>query len=440
MSGRADRVALAGRPDRPIGACLSPLLGAPVVFPVDSPVPLTSLHADDMLSHIARFGSRPLTSGAAGRALVDTLDGIGLRGRGGGHFPAAAKWRAHLAAGGSGVVVANGAESEPASAKDAALICLRPHLILDGLACAAEALNARDVVIWLHHGDHAGRSTLLQALNERRGAGLSDPPMRIVIGPDHYLSGESSAIVNALSGGPALPMFRTTPTAVSGAAGRPTLIHNVETLARVALAARTGAAQHRPTTLLTVADERARVVVEVDPRATIGAVLQATGWTPVRHRPEAILVGGYGGAWLRWPLAEGLSASEQGLSRQGISLGAGVILPLARDACGVFALAELAEFLAASSARQCGPCLFGLRAIADALAELDHFDTKRRGVVRLRRYLDEVVGRGACHHPDGAAQMIASGLAAFAVDVKAHLHGRCLARRPGGFFRAPKAG
>ena len=78
-------------------------------------------------------------------------------------------------------------------------------------------------------------------------AASSSRPVRLATGPSHYLTGESSALVRALSGGPALPETRRRPTAEAGIGGRPTLVQNVETLARVGLLARTGVDGHRPT-------------------------------------------------------------------------------------------------------------------------------------------------------------------------------------------------
>jgi NADH:ubiquinone oxidoreductase subunit F (NADH-binding) len=83
--------------------------------------------------------------------------------------------------------------------------------------------------------------------------------------------------------------------------------------------------------------------------------------------------------------------------------------------------------LAASSARQCGPCLFGLRALADATAELARGRSSRRDAQRLSRFLTETVGRGACRHPDGSVRMIESALTTFAEDVESHRRrGRCV--------------
>jgi NADH:ubiquinone oxidoreductase subunit F (NADH-binding) len=414
------------------------LLGNAVMYPVDSATPLTCLAEDDLRAHTVRFGSRPSAFGSDARELIETLDVIALSGPGDSRRPLATDWRAHLAAGGGGIVVANGAESEPASAKDTALMQLRPHLILDGIACAAEAVGARDAVVWLRGSTHPARAAMMRAVAQRRTAGLREPPIRVVVGPDRYLSGEAGAIVNALSGGPTLPQFSAQPIAVSGVHGRPTLVHDVETFARIALAARTGPDGYRATTLLTVADDTARTVVEVAPHTPIGQAIETVAACYDEQAPQAVLVGGFRGTWLRWDDVADLPADADHLHAQGIALSAGVLMPLSHDACGIAVVAQIARYLAASSARQCGPCAFGLRELAEVIANLADSRAARSDLDRAGRYLDEITGRGACAHPDGATHMIESALAAFADDVHAHhRHGRCRHRGVARSFPIP---
>lgn len=405
----------------------SGLLGSPVVFYADA---LRDGPATETLrAHVDRFGARPDVGGPRATELIAYLEEIELTGHGGGHFPAATKWRAVRAARRAGlhrpsVVVGNGAEGEPLSAKDAALMSVRPHLVLDGLAIAAEAVHATEAILWLHEDAVEGYDALRGALAERRAAGLPDPAVRFAFAPARYLSGESSAVMRGLSGGPTLPAFRREPAAASGVDGRPTLLHNVETLARVALAARDrrdGTSMATATRLLTVAAPGHRVVLELTADAPLGtAVRTVTGAQPM----QAVLLGGYGGEWRPWATVDHVP-----LAQLGKSLGAGVVLPLGAHDCGIARTAEIAGYLADSSARQCGPCLFGLAAIADIVDELADVSAKRRDVARLNRFLAEVDGRGACHHPDGAVRMIASALHTFADDVAAHLRGRCLHAR-----------
>jgi len=402
------------------------LLGAPVQYTQAHPDGVTHLRPDDLVAHGHRFGARPSTTGGAGAELIEALDAIRLSGRGGSHFPAAAKWRAVRAAG-SGVVVANGAEGEPLSRKDAALLQLRPHLVLDGLALATEALGAHDGVIWLHDGATASQAAVSRALRQRRAAGVVEPQMRVALAPDRYLSGESSTAVNALSGGPSLPMFRRESATVSGVNGHPTLVQNVETLARAAIAAR-DADIAIGSTLVTVAVAHHKIVLEVPETATVrDAVDSVLGPASL----QAVLIGGYGGSWATWSDVADVALNETALRATGVSLGAGVLMPLRAGTCGIRRTAEIAAYMADSSARQCGPCLFGLRAIADLLLDLADCRSKRRDPARLERFLAEVDGRGACRHPDGVVRMVASGLRTFADDVTAHLGRGCLHDRSG---------
>lgn len=380
---------------------------------------ITEVAADSLRDHRLRFGARP-----AGTDLLSALEAAGLTGRGGAHLPSIVKWRAVRATPHphGPVVVANGAESEPESRKDAALLEFRPHLVLDGLAAAADALGAREAVIWLHEGASTVRSSVARALAERAAAGIPDAPMRVVVGPDRYLTGESSAIVHALSGGPALPQFRTLPSAVSGVDGRPTLVQNVETLARVALVER----GYAPASMLvTVVVGDARVVLETSTEADLREVVaQVSGVTPV-----AALLGGYGGQWCSWDALAGTRLDERDLRAHGLSLGAGVLSLVRPAECGLERAAAIAGYLAEQTARQCGPCLFGLPALASSIDLLVRGGWRsRKETARLDRFLAEIRGRGACGHPDGAVRMVASALDVFAEDVAAHRHGRCVAR------------
>lgn len=393
--------------------------------------------AHDLETHLQHYGDRPTATGSAGPALLAKLQQINLTGHGGGHFPAARKWQAVLAAGSGGTVVANGAEGEPASAKDAALLLVRPHLVLDGLVCAAEAVGADECVVWLNMNARLTRAAVRRALQERRVRHPTEPPIRIELAPDRYLSGEASAVIRALSGGPSLPQLQRDPRVPWGRGNRPILIHNVETLARVGAAARTNAADVRPTSLVTVVRRDCRVVCEVDSDVTINELVERfwlTGERASRRAPSAVLLGGYGGTWLPWDRAAGLALNPSTLGRVGLSLGAGVLAPLPAESCGLVVAAGIAEYLARSSARQCGPCLFGLAAVSELTTALASGSMTRTQGGTLDRILGQIAGRGACRHPDGAIRMVSSALETFARDVYSHRgKRRCLItgdRRP----------
>jgi NADH:ubiquinone oxidoreductase subunit F (NADH-binding) len=137
-----------------------------------------------------------------------------------------------------------------------------------------------------------------------------------------------------------------------------------------------------------------------------------------------VLLGGYGGTWARWEDVAGLSVDEAAVRRHGLTLGAGIVAPLADGSCGVAITAAIAGYLARVSAGQCGPCLFGLPALAGRLDRLARGRARRSELARLGTDLDAVDGRGACHHPDGAVRLVRSALAVFGDDYAAHARGR----------------
>ena len=360
-----------------------------------------------------------------GPELISELEAAGLSGRGGAGFPTPRK----LAAihGTKPVVIGNGAEGEPLSHKDATLLSRAPHLVLDGLEAAAQAVGAHKVYLYLHKN---AVPTAEKALEERRAAGVDDHQVTVITAPDTFVAGEESAAIRHVEGGPALPRDRTVVSAVSGVHGRPTLVNNVETLAHIGLIARFGADWFRSvgdavdpgTMLVTLSGAVANPgVIEVPTGALLTDLLARSGAKDLR----AILIGGYHGTWIPAGALEGLRLSRESLKTVGASPGAGIIHALAPDACGLARTAQIAEYLAGESARQCGPCRNGLPTLADLLDELVHGPVDDALVNEIRRVAGLVDGRGSCRHPDGTARMIRSALVTFASDIEAHRRGGC---------------
>jgi NADH:ubiquinone oxidoreductase subunit F (NADH-binding) len=104
----------------------------------------------------------------------------------------------------------------------------------------------------------------------------------------------------------------------------------------------------------------------------------------------------------------------------GRSLGSGVIGLLDEHQCGVRVTAQIATYLGEQSSQQCGPCVFGLRAIADALQRIAAGRPLPHDLARLRTWATEVRGRGACRHPDGAAGFVLSALDVFEAEFARH--------------------
>jgi NADH:ubiquinone oxidoreductase subunit F (NADH-binding) len=381
---------------------------------------------------------------------VEVLKESGLRGRGGAWFPTWRKWAGVAQySNGHSVVVINASEGEPLSAKDRTLMSLRPHLVLDGAALAADTLAADEIVLYLSRGAETAERTLQRALKERLRARLPEPPIRIVRTPHRYIAGESSAVVNRVSGGPAKPKFTLQRTAEKGVNDRPTLIQNAETLAHVGMIARYGSDWFRKlgtasspgSTLMTVCGNVQRPgVYEVDLGARLGGVLAAAGGTV--SPAGGALLGGYFGTWLPPTLLQDLPLDVDGLrSAHGASLGCGVLAVLPNGGCGVVEATRILTYLAAETAGQCGPCVNGLAAISETMERVAASEAGPGDLDRVRRWVDMVRGRGACHHPDGAVGQLASALTVFNDHLRAHLNGqRCAGTGVAGFPQPPAPG
>ncbi|SHH19640.1 NADH:ubiquinone oxidoreductase, NADH-binding subunit (chain F) [Jatrophihabitans endophyticus] len=365
----------------------------------------------DLDAHLRTHGALP---GSDLELLLTLLDGSPVAGRGGAGFPLATKLRA-LADGHRRVVV-NGTESEPASRKDRVLLLRTPHLVIDGAVAVAAALGTREVTVAVH--DDATASSVRAALAERRDAGRAK--VRVV--PGGFVSGEARAVVRALRGGPALPTGRRTPPSAAGV-----LVANVETFAQLAVLLRlgahrfaaTGTAEEPGTTLLTVVGAVGRPgVVEIPLGTPLGIVLAAAQ----AHRPQAVVVGGYHGSWLA-PIPQ-IRLSRAGVAAAGGTLGAGVVAVVGEDSCALGELGRVTDWLAAQSARQCGPCAFGLPALAADVRALAAGSAA--AVSDALGHARAVDGRGACAHPDGAARFVVSAVHLLHEETDRHReHGGC---------------
>ena len=377
-------------------------------------------------AHLDRWGPLPSWTGPS---FIDELDRSGLRGHGGAWFPVATKWRSVRRSLLRGpVIVANGAESEPASGKDRILIERVPHLVLDGAVVAARTLGASQVYV---HVPSASVPSVRRALEERRRFGLDSCTLDVVVAPDRFLAGQETAVVNTIMGRrPATPTFAGVRTIrEQGVRGRPTLVQNVESLAHVALIARYGAKWFRTvgtpecpgTALLTVTgrwDEPR--VIEVPLGVPLASALQLG---PDEARGvQGVLLGGYGGGWLTTAEAMAMSFSEEAVRKCGSSIGAGVVALLPAGRCPLVEVSRVVGYLEGEGAGQCGPCVNGLAAIASAVERLAFRPSALRGgIADIPALCGLVEGRGACRHPDGVARFVRSALRVFADHATLHL-------------------
>jgi NADH:ubiquinone oxidoreductase subunit F (NADH-binding) len=387
----------------------------------------------DLDRHLDAHGLLPSDRELDANALLDLVERSGLRGRGGAAFPMATKLGAVRAARGPAIVVANGCESEPISAKDALLLHELPHLVLDGVELAARAVGAAEAIVAFETPNTAARMSLENALSERRAERIDSTRFSLFAAEERFLSGQETALVSQIDGGPPKPTFVPPRPTDRGVGRRPTLIQNVETLANLALVARYGAEWYRE--LGTDAETGSKLVTlagavenpgvyEIEFGTPLGALFAAAGG--LSSELAGVLVGGYFGSWLPAAGVGALELSNEALGRHGAALGCGAVVALPVRSCPVAETVRVAIYLATETAGQCGPCVHGTAAIARTLHGVAEGKASPTAFADLKRWAEELPGRGACHHPNGLAHFVSTALRTFKPQFADHArHGPC---------------
>ena len=307
-------------------------------------------------------------------AVVEALERSGLQGRGGAGFPAGRKWRALL---GQPVttryVVLNADEGEPGTFKDRDVLLLRPDLVVEGLAIAAAMTGAADVYCYLRGEFARPRRALTDAIDRFVGSAMF-PNIRFHIHDGHgaYICGEETAMLEAIEGKRGMPRLKPPFPTEQGLWGKPTLIHNVETIACVpAIVCRGGdwfrdLGRTGPGTKLYCISGHVRTpgTYELPLGVTLDELVAAAG-----GYEGDLLAFSPGGASSGF-----LPASERdrpldwpSLNEAGSSLGSAGVVVLNDTVDITRAVRQTLRFFEVESCGQCAPCRTGTRFVRDAL-------------------------------------------------------------------------
>ncbi|MEV5847510.1 ferredoxin [Streptomyces sp. NPDC051985] len=395
---------------------------------------LRSRRAQDRLDHSAHLtahGPLPDPGEFGLHDLLALTERIALRERGPAGSPFHRKLRAVMASarrsGLTAAVAVDAVEDDPSCRKDEVLLRRAPHLVLDGALLTAEVLGAQQVVIAVSHPAAAAamKAAVAERQPRRRARG---PEVRVVRPQERFVTGVGDASAGGLE-------------------GVPTLFSNAETWAQLAVAARMGAARFgalgerdEPGTFLATVTAHtsgdkgsAQTVVETPLGAPLAALLERCG----TDAGQAVLLGGYDGAFLPRRAADTALMSRRGIEAAGAVFGAGSVTRVPEETCPLGEVARAAHWLAAERVSHCVPCFRGLSALAAALDDVVH-DGGAPVRERLREQVAAVRGRRACAHPDGAAQFVLSALSTFSDDLAAHALGSGCGRRVRGALPLPR--
>lgn len=369
--------------------------------------------------------------------VVAAVTAAGLRGRGGAGFPTGDKWRSIVeAARDEELVVSlvvNGAEGEPGTYKDRALLLVNPYQVLEGILITCHAVGAKRAYVGVKARSRESRGRLERALEEATAAGWPCVErVQVVAGPDEYLFGEEKALLEVIEGN--LPFPRHLAPYVNGLftqSANPSLalVNNVETLANVPLILTGGPDRFRqvgpstaPGTMLFT------VTGDVD---TAGVFELPLG-TPLRLLLEEIagagdikaVLSGVSNAIIT-PDKLDIPLDYDSMAAAGTGLGSGGFIVYDSTRCMVQVAATLTRFLAVESCGQCNACETGTGAIADILASVEAGRGTTVELEALASWAAKVTDLARCGLPTGAQLLTTSLMAAFEDELVDHLGHRC---------------
>ena len=386
-------------------------------------------------------------------ATIEAVTASGLRGRGGGGFPTGRKWAGIASQSGTRrYLVCNGAEGEPGTFKDRALLRANPYQVVEGLIIAAFAVGAEETYVCLKGGFEREREAATRAVQELQQAGIcTDCSFTFVAGPDEYLFGEEKAMLEVIEGKPPLPRWfapyehglfasapqagwestaRTTPVGGSN----PTLVNNVETLANVPHILARGpewfrsmGTEQSPGTVVTtvVGDVVAPDVGEVELGTPLRAVIDAVGSGVADGRTVKAVFSGVANAVVTAPQLD-VAVSYEGFAAIGSGMGAAGFIVYDDTTCMVDAAYRFSRFLSIESCGQCPPCKIGSSEIT---AHLEQLETGAGGDDDLRsivHWLERVTDGNRCYLAVEERVVVDSILRAFPDEFAEHVElGRC---------------
>ena len=357
--------------------------------------------------------------------VIDEIEAAGLRGRGGAGFPTATKWRgvrSTAAETNSRLdLVANAAEGEPGTYKDRTLLEQQPYAFLEGVCIALHASGARTAHIGIKEGFTAAVGRLSAALEQVREVGWPGADrISLVTGPDAYLFGEETGMLEVIEGN--LPMPRIVKPFEAGlhattSQPNPTIVNNVETLSHVARIMTNGSQWFRQAG--TDDSPGTMVFTVVGDVANPGVYELALG-TPLRTLLEDIAgaedvkaaFSGVSTAVITPDLLDTPLCFDR-MSEAGVGLGSGGFIVYDASRSIVDVLHVLMNFLAVESCGQCNACKLGTGAMAEILAKIQRGEAEQTDLETLLKRSHTVTDQNRCYLPVGAQLMVGSTVERF---------------------------
>ena len=368
-------------------------------------------------------------------AVVAEIRNSGLRGRGGAGFPTGIKWAGAASADGPAYVVCNAAEGEPGTFKDRWLIRTNPYQLIEGMAVAALAIGAAEAFIGIKARFEPETAALHRAVAEMAVGGMLDGlEVTIVPGPDDYLFGVETALLEVIEGRDPLP--RIHPPYVQGLFEETiddpvaVVVNNVETLSNVPHIVARGAGWFRSfgtedspgTMVFTIGGDVEQEVVAELPLGTPFSRLLSLAGGVTEGRSVTMVANGVSNRPLRGDELE-TRLDYASMQDIGSGLGSGGFTVYDETACVAGVTRALSAFLANGSCGQCPPCKRGTTEITRRLGQLAGGVDGVSELEDIAAWTVRVTDSNRCGLGAGEAALIQGVLAHFGEHLARHVAG-----------------
>jgi NADH-quinone oxidoreductase subunit F len=387
--------------------------------------------------------------------VISEVEVAGLRGRGGGGFPTARKWRSCREAEGlPKYVICNGDEGDPGAFMDRAIMEGNPHSVIEGMLIGAYAIGSEQGYIYVRNEYPLSVERLKLAIEQARELGLLGErilgssfsfDIRINRGGGAFVCGESTALMASLEGRTGEPRAKYVHTVESGLRGKPTNLNNVETWANVPQIinrggkwfAGIGTEKSKGTKVFSLVGKvRNTGLVEVPMGISLRRIVEEIGGgVQDDKRFKAVQTGGPSGGCIP---AEHLDARVDfdELTKLGSMMGSGGMIVMDEDTCMVHVARYFTQFLQAESCGKCTPCREGLAQMLHILERITKGQGEVGDVERLEGLAGILEGTALCALGKTAANPVLSTIKYFRDEYDAHiLQQRCPAKECRGLFR-----
>ena len=383
------------------------------------------------------YGGLARALGMESGEVIGEVGKAGLRGRGGAGYPAAEKWKiCRDTEADEKYVVCNAVDADPEARTARLLIEGDPHSVLEGMLIGAYAVGACRGYICINSEYKVAIKRLEKALEQMRGYGLLgdsvlDSPFTFDIEikeiGSSLVAGEETALIRTIEGRQAIPYLRTDYPAVSGLAGKPTLVNNAESFSHVSAIFQNGAEAVRDTKVITLTGDVAhKYAVEVPFRTKLRTVVTDVGGaTDIK----AVQFGGPTGRYFNVDSLD-MPIDYESMEKVGGIVGSGTVKVYNNSHCAVEMVKDAMAYLQAQSCGKCVFCREGTYQMQDILNDISEGKGKPEDIDMLLELAGGMQAGSICGLGRTASNPVISSIELFRGDYDAHIKGKKCPKKP----------